>query len=443
MAGPGIRAWEMARALGNRNIRVILASPFPSARKASNVSTHTFSWEAPETLLRLVQGADAILMTGPVLARTVHLLGTPIGKPIIVDLYDVAEIEQIMLSVSSDDRLLDTSPVLLNELHTYLLAGDHYICASERQLDYWLGGLMAAGRLSASTLGGSFSLDQLICIVPFGVPDESPRAHANVLKSVVPGIRREDKVVLWGGGIWDWTDPFTLIEALDIVLKNRDDVRLVFGALHHFDPRVVPPMGAATRFGDLCRKRGLLGRHVFFLDWYPYDQRSAYLLEADVGVSLHKQTLEGRYAVRAHHLDYLWTSLPCVLTEGDSLGALLGEAGLAQLVLPGDVDGVASALLAAIADGESRQDIHQRTSHYVDQLRWSAVVEPVVRFVQEPRLARDSSYARGQLRNLIPMRREWETLRAEHEALAEEVRVLRSRRAVRIADFVGRALRRH
>ena len=40
-------------------------------------------------------------------------------------------------------------------------------------------------------------------------------AHAHVLKGVVPGIGADDKVILWGGGIYNWFDPLTLLRAVD------------------------------------------------------------------------------------------------------------------------------------------------------------------------------------------------------------------------------------
>ena len=47
---------------------------------------------------------------------------------------------------------------------------------------------------------------------PFGVTDEPPRAHpTGRSRASSPGIDADDKVMLWGGGIYNWFDPLTLV----------------------------------------------------------------------------------------------------------------------------------------------------------------------------------------------------------------------------------------
>ena len=82
--------------------------------------------------------------------------------------------------------------------------------------------------------------------MPLGLPATPPqRGATNVIKGVIPGIGLADKVIYWGGGIWDWTDPLTLLDAVKQVLEQRDDVRILFGALHHYDHTVEPTMSMA------------------------------------------------------------------------------------------------------------------------------------------------------------------------------------------------------
>ena len=56
---------------------------------------------------------------------------------------------------------------------------------------------------------------------PFGVAGDAPVRARSVLKGVVPGIGPDDKVILWGGGVYNWFDPLTLIRA---VHRLRADV---------------------------------------------------------------------------------------------------------------------------------------------------------------------------------------------------------------------------
>jgi hypothetical protein len=415
MAGPGIRAWEIAKSLARAGFEVLLATPYPEISGEGTLSVVGFMWEDPASLERWLRSARAVMATGPVLSRVVHRLRKPLEQPTIVDLYYVPEIEIVLLSsISSSPFLID---LFVEETLTYLRCGDFFVYATERQRDFWLGALWMAGRLNERTL--ALDLERWIARVPMGIPDDPPRGEKRVLKGVIPGIRPEDKVVLWMGGIWEWTDPMTLGEAMEHVLRHHPEVRLVFGAVHHYDERVVPPMSRAAQFLRWCQERDWLGRYVFFLDWIPYEQRGLYLLEADIGVSLHDHPLESRYAVRARSLDYLWASLPCVLSAGDELADLLQAYGLARLVPTRDPRAVAEALLSWLEESPSREQLARRTLPLRDQLRWSVVVRPVEAFLRDPQFAPDASFARGRASYWIELRAENDRLRAENIGLRE------------------------
>ncbi len=424
MAGPGIRAWEIARAIAGYGFSVTLATPYPELSESEGLQIVGFSWDDTYSLERWIQNADVVMAMGPLLSRLVHWLGRPIERPVIADLYDVAQIEQILISAYSGSYFSMLVDILIEETLTCLHNGDFFICATERQRDFWLGALWMAGRLNASTL--SIGLDQLIALVPMGIPNEPPRWSEPVLKGVVPGIGPRDKVVLWMGGLWEWTDPLTLVTAIEQVLAYRQDVRWVFGALHHYDERLVPKMSKAARFWERCHEAGWIGRYVFFLDWIPYNQRGAYLLEADVGIGLYDQPFESRYAIRARSLDYLWAALPCVLSAGDEMADLLGAYGLATIVPPGDSHAVANALLRLLDSTPSRSELAQRIAPLQHALRWSVVVGPIVEFLKQPRLAPDANRARKRIPSLVQLRQENDELRRSNDDLRQENRELQA-----------------
>lgn len=423
MAGPGIRAWEIARAVAGYGLDVTLATPYPELSGAKNLRVVGFSWDDPLSLEQWIQGADAVMAMGPLLSRVVHWLGRPIAQPVIADLYDISQIEQILLFAHAGSYFPMLVDILTEETLLYLNNGDFFVCATERQRDFWLGALWMAGRLNASTL--SMDPEHWITKVPMGIPDDPPKWNGPVLKGVVPGIGPQDKVVLWMGGIWEWTDPLTLAAAMERVLASRQDVRWVFGALYHYDEHVVPQMSKAARFLGQCQEAGWLGRYVFFLDWIPYAQRGAYLLEADVGIGLHDQPFESRYAIRARSLDYLWASLPCVLSAGDEMADLLGAHGLAATVPSGDPHAVADALLQWLNSAPSRSELERRVQPLQNALRWSAVVRPIVDFLKQPCLAPDAQRARKRIPSLILLRHENDELRRENDELRQELHHLR------------------
>ena len=135
---------------------------------------------------------------------------------------------------------------------------------------------------------------------------------------MIPGIHERDKVLLWGGGIWNWLDPLTPIRAVHALSRKRDDVKLLFLGVEHPNPGV-HQQAMAARAVELAKELGLYDRFVFFnFGWVPYEERADYLLESDLGISGHPDTVEARFSFRTRLLDYFWAGLPTVATRATS-----------------------------------------------------------------------------------------------------------------------------
>ncbi len=421
LAGPGVRAWELANALAGQGFQVTLATPNAGLDGTPNLAIRPFAWDEPDGIRALLDAADVVLAQGPILARILRALKTPIEAQVIVDGYDVSEIEMVMLRNATLSDRADPTPEMLDDMRLYLLQGDTFLCASARQRDLWTGLLLSAGRLNSQTLESDPGLARLLRVVPMGIPDREPVPDRPKMKGVIPGISATDKVLFWGGGIWDWTDPRTLLDALEMVLRERPDVRLVFASLHHFEAVNIPIMAAARQVVSRLEASPALKSAVFFCDWVPYQERDAYLLEADIGVSLNVESIENRFAVRARLLDYLWTGLPSVVTRGDDYAQLLQNAGIAEVVRPSDAAETAQAILRQLArPAQSRPPAPGSYS----ELRWSELVAPVADVLSGGLVIADALAARARLA---------ETLRAPHVTVPSETQLERMLLEKRIA----------
>ena len=436
MAGPGIRAWEMACALAER-FEVLLAAPGEPQRHHDKVRLMGYEPNDPRhTLLRsYLANAGAVLVMGPLLTKLSPL--QDLGKPTIVDMYDPFELEKLTHSAGVEER---HHAALNGESDSALAlqarAGDFYICASERQRDLWLGVLLAHGRVNTLTYAQDPELRALIDVVPSGMSSQLPRRQRNVLKGVHPGIGADDRLLFWNGGLWQWLDPFTLLDALMLVLDSRDDVKLYFAAGRHFDADTVPEMPIYSQVVERCRALGLLDSHVFFGDWIPYDERADYLLETDLGVSMHRATLDSRFASRARLLDCIWAGLPTISTAGDPLSDMLAQHGLGRTVPPERPDLLAEAILDMLADDGLQQRVAERSRGLGDELAWSCAVEPVARFLERVAFAPDALLAARGVKEAWQDRQEMLQRIDELETHLAEIRrgrVMRLLRAVNVA----------
>ncbi len=392
MSGPAIRYWELAHALAAAGLSVTLAAPAPLARASAQVALVAYEREGGAALRDQARQCQACLLSGFSLYRYPFLRALPV--PLIVDLYDPFVLENLEIHAAEPlAAQAGTHRINLAVLQDLARRGDFFLCASDRQRDFWLGLLMAAGRINPYTFRADRTLQQLIAIVPFGLPDEPPRRQPAALKGVWPGIAPGDQVVYWGGGLWEWFDPLTAVRAMAAIAARRSDVKLVFAGVRHPNPEV-PAVRMAAQAQQLSADLGLTGRSVFFGEWVPYAQRVAYLLEAEVGLSLHFDHIETRFAYRTRLLDYIWAGLPMVVTQGDVLGDQAQAAGLARAVPPEDPAAVAAALLALLAGG-GRAWVRGRGQALADDLRWSRVAAPLIDYCRQPARAADARVGTG------------------------------------------------
>jgi hypothetical protein len=386
-AGPAIRYWEFARVLSAEH-KVTLLVPNDDYPTHLDFAVRTCDNGELETLLAAHQ---VVVVQGPALQQ--HLGLAPLlatgGQHLVVDLYDPITLEQLEIDPGGDaGRWLQKEyGALLNE---QLLLGDFFLCASDRQRDFWLGSLAALGRINHETYDGG-ELRRLVEVVPFGLPAEPPRSGEPVLKGVVPGIEPSDHVILWGGGLWDWLDPLTPIVAMQQVVPRHPSARLLFFESERYQS----PMLARAK--DLAAALGLLDQQVLFADWLPPEQWGRGLLEADIGLSFHQPTVETHFAFRTRLLDYVWAGLPIVAASGDVLADLVVAQGLGHVVDPGNEQALASALIALLDEADARSNRRDAFARVAGPYQWERVAGPLASYCRQPWHApdRDSAFERN------------------------------------------------
>jgi glycosyltransferase involved in cell wall biosynthesis len=267
------------------------------------------------------------------------------------------------------------------------LVGDFYICASERQRDWWLGLLEANGRVNPATFGADPSLRRLVAVVPYGLPTQMPPPTRAVIKGVWPGIAPTDKLLLWGGGLWPWLDPVTAIRAMAKVWATRQDVKLIFPGTRHPNPQVASaPTQNAAALAE-ATTLGLLNQAVFFGDWVPYADWPNVLHESTLALTLHYDSLETRLAFRSRVLEYIGAGLPMIATQGDATSELIAHYGLGVIVDYADADGVATAIEQLLT--QPVELMRSRFAQAQAELSWEQAAAPLVAFCRQPQRAAD------------------------------------------------------
>lgn len=384
MAGPAIRAFEIAKALNVvANVKLVSTVHSSLVYEGLDISDVSNGGMRP-----VVNWADVIVFQGHILASYPWIGAT--DKIIVADIYDPMHLEN--LEQMKDRELVDRlhmSTDVTTVLNEQIMRADFMVCASEKQRDFWMGQLAAMGRINPATYDQDSSLRSLIDVVSFGVQDAVPVQRRHAIKGAIEGIGVDDRVILWGGGIYNWFDPITLIRAVGRLAARRPEVKLFFLGVAHPNPNV-PKMQMAYDAIELSKELGLFNTTVFFNEgWVPYEDRADYLLDADLGVSTHLDHLETKYSFRTRILDYLWASLPVVATDGDTFAEIITRRGIGQIVQPEDIGGLEEALESVLFDDDVRAPMVEASARLAALLKWEKVLEPLIGYVTTGQRAPD------------------------------------------------------
>jgi len=368
MAGIGIRYLELARRLPAHGVEIVLVSPAEPAETVAlgglaGVEVRRFE---RGRLAALLADCDGAVAQGQLANDLV--LEMP-DLPVAIDLYDPWLIENFAYL-----ETLGLDPYR-NDHATWVLQmsrGDFFLCSSEEQKSFYLGFLAAIGRVNPERIAGDPDLDTLVAPVPFGVPDELP-PHRPVLPPRGTGESR-----LLFGGLYDWYDPWTLLDALAALERPGWTLLLI----RNPNPESTPQ----RLFAEVearCRSLGWWGSRVQALDWVPAERRYDLLRDVDLLVAPHKPSLETRLSLRTRFLDALAAGCPVVTSEGGAMSRLLAEHRAGWVAPPGDAAALARVLAEALDAPASRQ---AGARDLVDAFRWDRVLAPLVRFCRDPKV---------------------------------------------------------
>lgn len=385
MAGPAIRYYNFAKELSNK-LEVTLFIP----NKASDVDFSDDKFQViygdSSKLKKISNYVDSVVVQG--IAFRLYPFLRSINKPIVVDIYDPITLENLELRkfLPMKERL-DYHEGDLDLILEQLSKGDYFICASEKQKDYWMGMLAAINRVNPMTYNDDIKMEKLIGVVPFGLDNSKPEKTKSVLKGVWPGIEKDDKVIIWGGGIWNWFDPLTLIEAMNIICKKQKNIKLFFMGIGH--PHMANDRTVADECIELSKKYGIYNTNVFFNEWVEYSERQNYLMESDLGISTYFNNLETMYSFRTRILDYIWCKLPMILTNGDYMANLVQTQELGLCHNERDYNELAEKIIKILEDEELLELYKKNLEEISDQFKWENVTKPLLEFCSDPYISSD------------------------------------------------------
>lgn len=358
-AGIGIRFVEIARVLVADGHEVTVLTP-----GGGSVTGCRCEALSPEQIATISEQSDVAVVQGHA-ANDLFAHAHPI--PTIVDLYDPFIVENLHYFHARGAEVFTHDHATLMQS---LVRGDLFLCASSSQRLFYLGLLLAAGRLNPMIFESDPGLHGLIRLAPFGVQPPRP----------VPARDLDHPAILFGG-VYDWYDPILAIDAVAIAHKSIPALTLTF--TRHPNPELTPQGKAADAVRHVKSKG--YDSFVRFEPWTAYDERGAFFDHFTLALLAFSQSLETELAMRTRIYDFLWGALPVISSAAPGTGELLASYGAGVTVEGETPEAFAAAILATLRDRTKYDSMVGGTRAFVRAHQWRSVLEPLVEFIRAPR----------------------------------------------------------
>lgn len=387
MAGAAIRAFEFAKALSSE-YEVILFSLETPQMKGDGFEILSFA-----EVKRQGHFSSASLLITQRLTFPFAFLAIRYRLKIIIDAYVPSPLELMehfryeheSLSKEQESKIFSD----ITNLQLSFALADGILCASERQKALWTGFLVGEKLISAKVYEKDPTLHHFLVTVPFGISKDAPEKKSSGPREKF-NLKKSDQIILWGGGVWNWFDPLTLIQAMAAIQQERDDIKLVFMGVVPPDPNL-PKTRMAESALALAKELKCFNRSVFFnTDWVPYSERENYLAESAFAISTHFNTTETHFSFRTRMLDYLWAGLPIIATEGDIFADWIERHHLGIVVPYQNSKALKQAILDMATQEEKLKNYRNNIAVFRETFLWSNVCLSLKALIAQKLLEKNS-----------------------------------------------------
>jgi glycosyltransferase involved in cell wall biosynthesis len=396
LGGAGLRYLAIAKGLADAGFCVKLAVPNPDFPQIDSLEIFQYQHSQDLRIKNVIRETDIIIASGYLIEKIKYLRNCQ--ARLVLDLYDPFLLENLFYNQDLSEELRSIihlrSVSITNQLMRW---GDFYLCGNERQRDFWLGVLAANGRINPLQFISDPTFYGLIDIMPVGI-EQTSIATENYLIGRHTSFPIGSKIILWGGGVWDWLDPLPLIKVWKAVLRQHPQARLVFLGLNHPNPSV-PLHKKSVELQKEIKKSGELNSSIFLFDWLDYEDRKRLLAEAHIGVTLYDPHIETRFSIRTRVIDYFSAGLPVLINAGDILADWIKTDGGGMVVDAYDIQGLETTLVTMLY--KEKSEFKDGLECISARLIWKNNLQPLINYCRSGDFAADRTWSRKMLPNKL------------------------------------------
>lgn len=364
-----MRAWGLAKGLQENGAEVTVAinAGFPQSIDSHEGITLT-NWNLDNQFAQTINSYDAVI-TSYCMGDLSVFVADNIRDDVqlILDAYVPIYIEVSARGAKDmNEEYVNYAADLQRHNHT-LRRGDYFLYANPAQEQLYSGVLSALGIINPFSYR-----DARLISAPFGIHRDAVVAGENPYKDL--GIKKDDFVVLWFGGIYPW---FRIEEYLDAIkqLSTQSKIKFVFvGGKNPFNanPDIARQYDKTLEF---AKKHSLTDKSVHFIDWVDFDTRVNWFRHASVIVSLNQPGEENKYSWRTRVMDFVWGEAAIITNGGDPLSEEMIENNAAMRINALSSDAIVHAIKQLKNNPNDLKKIQKNVRNLKDKYYWDTVTK--------------------------------------------------------------------
>lgn len=370
-----MRAWGLAQGLIANGVQATVAinNSFPQ-EYAEHEGVKLVNWGIDEQFAQLINSYDAVIISYCMGDASVFVADRIAPEvQLILDVYVPIYIEVSAREAKDMDTEYPNYMEDLKRFNHTLKRGDYFLCANEAQKVFYTGVLASLGVINPRSYR-----DPRILIVPFGIHNEPAVASENPYLKL--GVKEDDFVVLWFGGLYPW---FRVQELLDAIkeLSSLPNMKFVFvGGKNPFNsnPDFLKQYEKTVTFME---EHKLTDSSVYFMDWVDFNERVNWFKHADVVISLNQPGEENGLSWRTRVMDFVWGELAILTNGGDPLSEDLLAHNAAIKLSELSSSAIAQELTALYENPSKLHAIRAAIVEQQKRYQWPLLLKPVVEVI--------------------------------------------------------------
>ena len=375
--GSGQRFFGLATGLqknGIKDITIAVGTIYPlDVDEVSGIKL--FNYDFNDEFVKRLSGYDTIILNYAIHGAAFIAQNLPEDVQVIFDVYGPAYIES--LARNPEDLVghyIGNLSAVNDVFNKVLPRGDYFLYANDAQEKFYTGVLATLGVIN------QFSYHtQRLLRVPFGI-DKPDKTQAYKNPYLEYGIKDNDFVLLWFGGLYPW---FDITKILDI-LKDKQNKNVKFVIVGGNNPQNQHPDFVKHYHNtvDYIQKNDIEDQTIL-IDWVDYATRRKYYEYADAIISLNNESKENIYSWRTRVMDYVGSTTPLITNGGDPLSDELIEAGAAFKVDATNKDGTKNIIESLVHNKNKLIIASQKMQAVQPKYYWENVTKELAEKIKE------------------------------------------------------------